>query len=135
MLHLGVTLNCNKCEFHCCSTAKRIRPVLMPWEPPEQFFGLTERKGKLHFIKIRECGSCIFFDRSLHQCGVYDRRPLACQLYPFVLKVNRNFTLQLDKRCPQCDLFTTLSSKRLMEGLVGYKFPAAWVRAYKAIQD
>jgi Fe-S-cluster containining protein len=135
MLHIAVSMDCAQCQVHCCGLLPHCRPVLMPWETPDQFFGLVERKGKIRIIRQRKTGHCIFLDENC-RCAIYDRRPLECRLFPFKLQFSRNnVRLEVDQRCKQHTLFSQLSANRLMEGLAGQKFPAAWVSQYVAYQE
>jgi uncharacterized cysteine cluster protein YcgN (CxxCxxCC family) len=43
----------------------------------------TETDGvRYRSLRLKDDGSCIFFDDKLGRCGVYDYRPLDCRLFP-----------------------------------------------------
>jgi Fe-S-cluster containining protein len=135
MLDLAVSMDCSKCATHCCGMLPNCRPVLMPWEQPAQVFGLVVKKRKLQVVKQRTGGFCIFLDYEC-RCSIYERRPLECRLYPFLLEFKRHIVgLKVDPRCQHHEMFSNASAKRLLEGMAGYKFPLKWIWDYCAYKE
>ncbi len=130
MLDIEISMDCRNCANHCCGFMPHCRPVLMPWEPPSQFFGLADKKGKINVIRKRRGGYCIFLNEQC-QCAIYPHRPLECRLFPFKLKfTDYNVKLEVDQRCAQHHLFGQESANRLLTALAGYKFPMSWIWSY-----
>lgn len=97
-----IKLNCSICLENCCGKNKDINePILLPYEI-ERFNSddLSTEDGTIFRIKRAEDGNCKFLkDKS---CGIYDKRPMECRIYPYVFNfINGELSLELDKKCPQ----------------------------------
>ena len=61
-----------------------------------RFLGYALKKNPLN-------DSCIFFDPETRKCKIYDHRPLACRLYPFIFIRDENLMeiyVKGDRFCP-----------------------------------
>jgi len=47
---------------------------------------------------------CVFYDQLKKECSIYDKRPIACRLYP--LGVNPDGTTRVSQNCTQIKLTT-----------------------------
>ena len=101
-------LNCAICQNHCCGKSAILPPILLPFEL-NQFNDddiYTENGNIFRLRKSSVTGFCKFLDD--HQrCTIYERRPLECRFYPWIMQYD--FTkstvyLQLHSSCPQNDL-------------------------------
>lgn len=81
---------CLKCEG-CC----RFKEKDSCWRPkvagsemeknPEAFLHQVGDDGHILTKSHQGKHCCVFLDPSENTCGIYERRPLECRLYPFVL--------------------------------------------------
>jgi Fe-S-cluster containining protein len=105
----------------------------MPWEKASEFFGLVEQRGNLLLLRRRGNGSCVFFHQ--RKCGIYDRRPFECRVYPFVLDFSKGTVdLRLDTQAA-CHIFVSMDDKaRLLKTYSTKPVPVAWARAYRLFE-
>jgi Fe-S-cluster containining protein len=106
----------------------------MPWEKANDFFGLVDQRGKLLLIRRRINGCCVFFHR--RKCGIYDRRPFECQVYPFVLDLSKGAVdLKLDVRAV-CHIFANVEDRVRLLGMYKDKpVPIDWAKAYELFEE
>ncbi len=91
---------CLKCDG-CC----QFKSEDSPWRPKtgaqEGFEASVDEKG---YVKaIAACGNhfCQFFNTDNHHCKVYDKRPLECALYPFILsRAGNDVNVFVHLACP-----------------------------------
>jgi Fe-S-cluster containining protein len=126
--------HCGGCHRHCCGEISGVRPILMPWEKASEFFGLVEQRGKLFLLRRRVNGSCVFFHQE--KCGIYDRRPFECRVYPFVLDFSKKTVdLRLDTRAA-CHIFVSPDDRlRLLKAYSAKPVPIDWARAYALFSE
>lgn len=56
---------------------------------------------RINPIKYKDLFICSYFVPGKNYCKIYRRRPLDCQLYPFLLNKNKNkIFLAIDSKCP-----------------------------------
>lgn len=87
---------------------------------------------KIRLLQKKENGSCIFLEDKTLRCTIYEKRPLECQIYPFLLDFsNEKVTVKLDKRyCPH--LKTLKFDKEELESFVNKeKLSREWIESYK----
>ena len=118
-------IDCSSCNKNCCHNPY-LTPILLPAEEM-LFIDSSERIETLHrimhFLKKLE-GSCLFFNRDTEKCTNYNKRPLECKIYPFLLDFNgQNSNVKLDKRF--CQSLETLScnQKELITFVQSFFFP------------
>jgi len=52
-----------------------------------QILTITESKKLMQIKRKPNSDECIFFDSEKNHCGIYEHRPLDCQMYPFDINV------------------------------------------------
>ena len=134
-----IKINCNGCSNNCCGKNPHLTPVLLPSE--EEKFKKYSRSiqtpyGKIKVLAKKENGNCILLDEKTLKCTAYDKRPLECALYPFLLDFSKKEpSAEIDKRfCPR--LNTLIANKEEIAVLIKKQhFPKDWVNAYKTLED
>jgi len=129
-----IIISCKGCYNNCCKHPY-LTPILLPSEEKE--FEKYSRVIETPFEKIRllqkkENGSCIFLEDKTLRCTIYEKRPLECQIYPFLLDFsNEKVNVKLDKRyCPH--LKTLKFDKEELESFVNKeKLSREWIESYK----
>jgi Fe-S-cluster containining protein len=84
------------------------------------------------FVRLRNRGGfCVFYDVERRRCGVYERRPLGCRIYPVIYSEQEGIVLD-----PLCPMRSTVSrielgrkGKNLMELLQRIDVEAACNRS------
>jgi len=74
-------------------------PILMPNEL-EQFFDDQKVKDENGIVRLARGhdGNCVFLKWG--RCSIYERRPLECQLYPWLINYEDGvLSLRIDPRC------------------------------------
>lgn len=134
-----LSINCQGCKQHCCGQIPGLQPVLLPSEEA-QFAGSTEDHGVLKLIKKKpDTGTCVFLDDKTNKCTIYNKRPLECRLYPFVLDVADPSELavfyRLDPR--RCGSLNTLIAQpwEIMKEVQKHDYPGEWVDAYEQLDQ
>ena len=127
-------INCKGCKSDCCKHPL-LTPVLLPSE--EKKFKKIARKintkyGEIFVLKKRKDNSCVLLKKDM-KCRSYEKRPLDCIIYPFLLDFKRHsVSIKLDKRyCP--NLKTLTFNKKLISKLKKQKFPPNWIKKYKTL--
>lgn len=123
---------CGGCRIHCCGGVEGFRPVLMPWEDKDTFFGLVEQRGKLTLVRQRACGTCVFYHQA--NCGIYDKRPFECRIYPFILDLSKDVRLRIDPRATCAQFVVVTQGRDLLKAIARQEIPADWARAYMFFQ-
>jgi Fe-S-cluster containining protein len=94
--------NCINCPTQCCGKIGPVKaPVLIPKELMRFDIDAFVKDSKIKglFRLKRKNGKCVFLKN--HKCKIYDRRPIECKLYPWLLNWNgKKLTLQLHPNCP-----------------------------------
>ncbi len=134
-----IQIDCNECANHCCGRNPNLTPVLLPSE--EERFKKYSRNVKTAYRQMRvlakkDNGNCIFLDDKNAKCTIYRKRPLECQLYPFLLDFSKKTpNVKLDKRfCPH--LKTLRFDKKMISAFIKkHSFPQDWIKAYKTLED
>jgi Fe-S-cluster containining protein len=90
--------NCQKCG-KCCEEGLGVAL----W--PHEFLRLQKIEKHLlrhiaylnrwHVLKM----PCFFYNQKKHKCRIYDKRPIACQLYP--IGVNLDMSIKYSQNCPE----------------------------------
>lgn len=99
-----ITLNCEVCKENCCGKNVDVNaPILLPHEVPKfDVDDLNTNNGIIYRIKRGDDGNCKFFSGG--RCGIYDRRPTECKIYPYIFQYdsdNNSVYVKLHDRCPQ----------------------------------
>jgi Fe-S-cluster containining protein len=139
---MSVQVDCSKCQKHCCGMIPNLTPVLTSNEE-RHFEGYTtghptEDIWKIHTLNKKENGNCVFLDETTHKCTVYEKRPLECVIYPYLLDFSSDKpSIKLDTRyCPQCEVAKSVIKKEELEAYVQKQhFPNYWVKAYVSLQN
>jgi len=105
---------CLKC-LGCCRFSQEDSiwlPTLLDQE--KEFAGQDQ---KIKVVRGEGGVACFYLDSADNKCRIYSRRPLECQLYPFLVnrKDNEVF-LAVDLNCPFVEKYS--SSKEFKEHLV-----------------
>jgi Fe-S-cluster containining protein len=65
---------------------------------------LLTRADKKKFIPAKggfnQAYPCTFYNENQKQCGVYERRPLVCRMYPLSANANNKVSLNINTFCP-----------------------------------
>ncbi len=128
-------INCKKCNKRCCGEIKGVRPVLFPSE--ENIFKndsdiIKVLDREMFVLKRREDGNCIYLKKK--KCSIYDKRPVECRLYPFLLEFKDELGIRLDKR--YCGSLKTLiyDPKEIISFLSPLKVSKDWIESYKFME-
>jgi Fe-S-cluster containining protein len=71
------------------------------YDEEEQFKDDSYKDGKYFRIKRNKNGMCKFLNEQ-KRCGIYEKRPLECRIYPYVFSYENNeLQLKLHDGCPQ----------------------------------
>ena len=81
--------------------------------------GTVDESGRIKTVPCVYSYVCAFFNVEDHACGIYNRRPFECQLYPFLLvKIKDSFFLGVHMHCPYVqEYFDTQDYRRYVEYL------------------
>lgn len=103
---------CESCGGRCCTgesgnifvSPEEIAALAKHLEMDEVLFRSTYlvKKGYKLSLKERIVGmshDCIFYDREIGGCGVYEARPLQCRTFPF-WNYFKNHLDELKRECP-----------------------------------
>ena len=133
-----ISINCEGCSNSCCQNL-HLTPVLLPSE--EKRFKKYSRKIKIPYRDIsvlakKENGNCVLLDDRTKRCTIYDKRPLECFLYPFLLDFSKAMvSVKLDRRfCPHLATLT-FGKKKLIAFVRSHQFPSDWVKSYNTLGD
>ncbi len=132
----AVHISCKGCQNNCYRNP-HLTPVLLPLE--EKKFKRQSVSIKTPFREMftlkKENGKCIFLDVATMRCKAYQKRPIECQLYPFLLYFAKGVSVKLDKRfCPNLD--SLIFKKRPIVAFVKkLYFPDDWIRGYETLMD
>lgn len=133
-----ISINCDECNKNCCQNP-HLTPILLPYE--EKRFKNYSRKIKTPFRDMfvlikKNNGPCIFLDDKTKKCTTYQKRPLECTLYPFLLDFEKTkATVKLDKRfCPHIKTLK-FDKEKIIAFLNKNEFPSNWIKGYLALED
>ena len=90
----------------------------------------------MRILAKKDNGNCIFLDDKTTKCTIYDKRPLECQLYPFLLDFSKGKPdVKLDTRF--CLHLQTLrfDKDKIFALIQKYSFPKDWIKAYETLED
>lgn len=106
------TSACASCEGRCCTgesgnifvTADEIKKIAKLLQVKEKKFIVSylEKRGYKYSLKERIVGlshDCIFFDRAIGGCTIYEARPKQCITFPFWDYFKNNLD-ELKAECP-----------------------------------
>lgn len=131
-----IKIDCTGC-IRCCGP--ELAPVLLPSE--EKRFEKHSKEintpyRKMHLLQKKANGNCLFLDDSTMKCTVYDRRPLECQIYPFLLNFESGLSnVLLDERF-RSHLSTLKSDKdKIINRVRTENFTQNWIKGYNALTD
>jgi len=89
---------CLKCKG-CCRFSEQDSVWLPRLLDQETEFGGKDKKIKA--IPTKEGFSCFFLSPAENKCQIYAKRPLECQLYPFLINLQgKEVFLAVDLNCP-----------------------------------
>lgn len=90
---------CLKCDG-CC----RFQLSDSPWRPKvgeQEISHGVDTKGYVQTIASGDHQQCVFFNKADNTCGVYERRPFECSLYPFILsQTQQGIKVYVHLACP-----------------------------------
>jgi Fe-S-cluster containining protein len=94
-------LNCSICKSHCCGRNQTVgAPIVLPKEISNFSDDDLYEDGGVKRIKRGSDGMCKFLSNKL--CSIYERRPLECRLYPWIMVyTDGKVGLELHKGCEQ----------------------------------
>jgi len=96
-------LNCGVCKNHCCGQSGVNAPIVLPSEIKNYKKEDIFVKDGVTYIKRKEDGLCKFLNEN-KQCTIYEKRPLECRLYPWIMRFDGNgVSLELHDGCEQKD--------------------------------
>ena len=80
---------CSTCEGQCCNGTKGFAASPLILEDFEEvyknfpiLFSIKEQKLVAYVLLNDGKGYCQYYNKSAHQCSIYEQRPPACKLYP-----------------------------------------------------
>lgn len=132
----AMRINCDGCQNSCCSNP-HLTPVLLPSEEIKFKRQSVRIKTpfKQMFVLKKESNKCIFLDVNTMCCKIYRKRPLECQLYPFLLDFTKGINIKLDDRfCPHMDLLV-YKKRDIVDFVKKHNFPEDWINGYKTMID
>ncbi len=101
-------MRCSNCGICCIETEMLLseRDVIRLLKKgfKKNSFAVLDKAGYLT-LKNRD-GCCVFYDRELKQCRVYNDRPSGCRVYPVILDEDEGTVL--DNICPCIDTISAL---------------------------
>jgi Fe-S-cluster containining protein len=134
-----IQIKCEGCNNHCCGKNPHLTPVLLSSE--EKKFKEYSKKIKTPYrtmsVLVKKGNrNCIFLDDKTKKCDIYNKRPLECMLYPFLLDFETTvLNVRLDKRfCPHLKTLA-FDKEKIIDLISKYKFPSSWIEGYKALKD
>ena len=134
-----IKIDCNKCNNHCCGKNPYLTSVLLPSEE-ERFKDHSQSVKtpyrKMQVLRKKANGNCIFLDDKTTKCTIYDKRPLECQLYPFLLDFSKGKPdVKLDERfCPHLKTLS-FDKNKIYAFIQKHSFPKDWIKAYKTLDN
>ena len=134
---IKIQTSCQGC--HCCGK-QLLRPILLPEEskqfPDGQIELLTTAIGQVATLAKGKDGNCIFFTDGA--CSIYNRQPLECQLYPYVLDFSgwNGYPpdLRLHSGCVQLSKLTG-DIDAVWHEVSKIEFNPEWVSIYQLLTD
>lgn len=130
-----IKIDCAGCN-NCCQNSQ-LNPVLLPSE--ELKFKKNSRKFKTPYremfvLRKKENGNCVFLDDKMRRCTIYNKRPLECILYPFLLDLSKTpIDVELDKRfCPHLQSLI-FNKRRILAFVRKNHFPHNWIKSYERL--
>ncbi|MDH5464376.1 MAG: YkgJ family cysteine cluster protein [Thiovulaceae bacterium] len=103
---------CDECEGRCCTgesgyifaTKKEFEGMATLLELPmdqfiERYLIKTKNRFSIKEVRYNSSYDCIFFDRNINGCGVYEARPMQCRTFPFWDYFKNNLQ-ELKDECP-----------------------------------
>ena len=134
-----IHIQCQGCNNHCCGHNPFLTPVLLRSE--EEYFKEYSNKiqtphGEIWTLEKKENGNCIFLEDKTMRCTIYPKRPLECQLYPFLLDFDKGVPdAKLDKRyCPHLNTLS-FDMESIAALLKKHTFPQDWIKAYQSLKE
>jgi Fe-S-cluster containining protein len=127
-----IEVNCRSCNKHCCGEIPNLTPVFVPSE--EKRFKKFSRKVKTPFrdmLVLKKKKNCIFLKDK--KCTIYEKRPLECRLYPFLLDFGKQVNVKLDRRF--CKRTLVFNKKEIIGSIRKEKFTADWIRGYESLTN
>lgn len=110
---------CLTCKI-CCRFPERYSPLI-------PFFMGKERGSyygcRIDVIKSGDGYMCPYFLPRKNRCSIYEKRPLDCRLYPFMVTYDNSYKkviLVLDNHCPYPDNFTPVDPIETTEQDIGF---------------
>jgi Fe-S-cluster containining protein len=102
-------LNCEICTENCCGKNVDVNaPILLPHEISKfDVDDLDTKNGVIYRIKRNVDGNCKFLVNG--RCGIYDRRPMECRIYPYIFQYkfdNNSVYVKLHDGCSQSNNIT-----------------------------
>lgn len=99
-----MSLKCAICPSHCCGKSAVKPPILLPFETQFGKEDTYTETGEIFRIKKSSVtGFCKFLDEN-QRCTIYDKRPVECRLYPYIMQYDfekKRVLLKLHSLCPQ----------------------------------
>jgi Fe-S-cluster containining protein len=134
-----IRIECEWCANHCCGQNLNLTPVLLPSEEDrfrENVKKINTPSGEICVLAKKQNGNCTFLDDQTKRCTIYEKRPLECALYPFLLDFDDNEAdVKLDKRfCPHLHTLA-FDRNEIMNFVRKHTFPVDWVKRYKTLSD
>ena len=101
--HAYQFIGCDTCGAQCCSS-HIIFLTSFDFERVSQYFPIffyikDSQISLVYFFHNGKKGQRCHYLNSKKQCGIYEQRPYACQVYPFEYAANRHVTADFD-HCP-----------------------------------
>lgn len=125
---------CKSCHANCC---RRFYAILLP-EEEELFrnasFELKTEKGSVKCIGSKDNKPCPFLKENGY-CGIYEKRPFDCRLWPIVVYIDRETRekiVYLDLDCPAV-LNQTISPSminKILRDIQNIKLDDEWLEKY-----
>lgn len=131
-----IQIDCSNCNGNCCHN-QYLTPILLPAEEESfrEFLEEIPTPDRIMHVLRKFNGNCLLFDRNAKKCTAYDKRPLECKIYPFLLDFSgQNTNVKLDKRF--CQSLQTLNCNldKLINLIQGFIFPQDWIKGYESLQ-
>jgi len=103
--------NCLKCDI-CCRFPEKYSPLIPFFLHSEMveakyFPCIGSHYGcRIDTVSYKDHYSCPNFSEKTNGCNIYEKRPLDCRLYPFMITYDedyKNVILVIDRNCPYAD--------------------------------
>ncbi len=132
-----MNIDCETCNARCCRNP--LTPILLPSEEERlrEFSRIVKTPSRMmQVLRKKEEGSCIFLDDKQMCCTAYDRRPLECRLYPFLLDFSKeNPDVKLDERFCQSLATLTHDINQILWEVRRHEFSKDWIKSYDSLVD